>query len=226
MSKKENETTILADEMLGKSEAFIIKNKKIITGALLAIVICAMGFFAYTKFVAEPKEEKAATELTAAVAEFMMAQAPDYQTALDGDGVVPGFLSIIENYSGTDAGNIAKAYAGICYANLENYDEAIKHLEDFDGDDKIFAQKIKQTLGNCYAHKGEDAKAIEILLDAAEEADNVAVTPACWRDAAAMYEKQGNKEEAVKYYNRIKTEYPNCIYVASGEIDRQLNAMK
>ena len=38
MSKKQTETPILADEMLGKSEEFVIKYKKAIIGGIVAIV--------------------------------------------------------------------------------------------------------------------------------------------------------------------------------------------
>ena len=38
MSKKEKETPILADEMLGKSEAFVLKYKKAIIAGIVAIV--------------------------------------------------------------------------------------------------------------------------------------------------------------------------------------------
>ena len=81
-------------------------------------------------------------------------------------------------------------------------------------------------LGNCYAHTGDTEKAMKLILEAAEEANNEAVTPLCWRDLAAMHEQQGNKEEAVKLYNRIKTEYPNCALVLSGEIEKQINSVK
>ena len=53
------------------------------------------------------------------------------------------------------------------------------------------AMQAKHTLGNCYAYTGDSKKAISLLLDAAEEASNEAVTPFCWRDAAAMYEQEG-----------------------------------
>ena len=49
-------------------------------------------------------------------------------------------------------------------------------------------------------------------------ANNIAVTPACWRDAAAMYEAQGNTAEAMKLYNSIKNEYPNSPIANEAEI--------
>ena len=41
-----------------------------------------------------------------------------------------------------------------------------------------------------------------------------------------MYEQQGKKEDAINLYERIKTEYPGCALVLSGEIDSQLAIIK
>ena len=110
---------------------------------------------------------------------------------LDGDGVNMGTIAVSEEYSGTKAGNLANLYAGLALAKQEKYEEAIEYLEAYEGNDAIIAPKAKHTLGNCYAYTGDSKKAISLLLDAAEEASNEAVTPFCWRDAAAMYEQEG-----------------------------------
>ena len=60
MSKKETEKPILADEVLGKSEAFVIKHKNKFVGTIVAIVAIVVAYLAYNTFVAEPKEAEAA----------------------------------------------------------------------------------------------------------------------------------------------------------------------
>lgn len=221
MSKKEKETPILADEVLGKSEAFVIKYKVVIIVAIIAIVVCVLGFLAYSNYVSEPKENAAQETIFYAQESFNNG---DFETALNGDGTHLGFLAFIEKNSGTDAANIAEAYAGICYAQLGNYDEAIKHLEAYNGEDQIIAPQMKHALGNCYSHKNNYEKAISLLLEAADEANNPAVTPYCWFDVAAMYVEQGKKAEAVELYAKIKQEYPNTPVAEQAEI--KLNSMK
>lgn len=223
MSKKQKETPILADEALGKSEEFVLKNKKTITGVVLAIVVCVVAYLGYSKFILEPQNIKASKAMVVAVQNF---EAGNHTESLDGDGVNPGTRAIADEYSNTNAGNLAKAYAGLSLANQENYEEAIQYLEDFDGDDAIVAQKVKHALGNCYAHIGNTDKAISLILDAANSASNEAVTPFALRDVAAMYEQQGKTAEAVELYERIKKEYPSCVLVLTGEIERQLNSVK
>lgn len=223
MSKKTKETPILADEALGKSEEFIIKHKTPIIIAVSVIILAVAGIISYNNFVLEPKEKEADMALVSASQYYVDGK---YTESLDGDGVNLGTKAISEEYSGTKAGNLANMYAGLALAKQEKYEEAIAYLEEFDGSDRLVAPKVKHALGNCYAHTGNNAKAIDLLLDAAEEADNEAVTPFCWRDAAAMYEQEGKTAEAIELYNKIKAEYPTCILVTNGEIDRQLNSVK
>ena len=222
MSKNKKETPIIADEVLGKSEAFVIKNKNAIITVVAVVILAVAGVLAYNNYVLEPKGKEADKALVAAAQYFVEGK---YAESLDGDGVNLGTRDICEEYSGTDAGNIANMYAGLALVKLEKYEEAIGYLEEFDGNDDIVAPKVMHALGNCYAHTGNNKKAISLLLDAAD-VNNEAVTPFCLRDVAAMYEQEGKTAEAVELYKRIKTEYPTCILVAEGEIDRQLNSVK
>lgn len=219
MSKKETEKPILADEVLGKSEAFVIEHKNKFLGAIIAIIVIVGGYLAYNTFVAAPKEAEAAKAIFKAEQYFVNG---DLETALNGDGVNAGFLQVIEENGGTDAANLAHAYAGICYAQQQNFDEAIKHLEKYSGNDKLVSPMVKYALGNCYAYKENIDKAIKLVLEAADEANNIAVSPKCLFDAAAMYEKQGKADKAIELYNRIKNEYPQAPEAAN--IDRFINA--
>ena len=223
MSKKTKETPILADEALGKSEEFIYKYRTPITVAFTAIIVGIAAYLGYSNFILAPKEIEANKALVVATQNF---EDGKYTESLDGDGLNLGTRDIAEEYSGTKAGNLATLYAGLALAKLENYEEAIGYLEDYSGNDDIVAPKIKHTLGNCYAHTGNNAKALDLILDAAEEASNETVTPFCWRDAAARYEQDGKSEEAKALYERIIAEYPECTLVTTGEIERQLNSVK
>ena len=219
MSKKETEKAILADEVLGKSEAFVIEHKNKFIIIFVAIIAIVAGYLAYNTFVAEPREAEAAKAMFKAEQYFVNG---DFETALNGDGINAGFLQVIEDNGGTDVANMAYAYAGLCYVQQENYDEAINYLEKYKGGDKLVSPMVKYALGNCYAYKENIDKAIKLVLEAAEEAENITVTPKCLFDAAAMYEQQGNAEKAIELYNRIKNEYPQAPEAAN--IERFINA--
>ena len=83
------------------SEAFFSKNKKVILGAIAAVVIIIAGFFLYKSFVAGPREEKASTALAKGQEYFNSEQ---FDKALNGDGAgYVGFARISDDYSSTDA---------------------------------------------------------------------------------------------------------------------------
>ena len=58
VEKKQNEA-LNVEEALTQSEAFLLKNKKSIIGAIVAIIVVAAGIVMYKNLYAEPREEKA-----------------------------------------------------------------------------------------------------------------------------------------------------------------------
>ena len=218
MSKK-NDTPIAPDEALGKAEEFVLKYKKTFIAVILAIIVIAGINAAFSL------KSNGNSEADAAIAniEYKVFEG-DFESALNGDDFNIGLLEITEKYSGTSAANKAHLYAGIVYSQQKQYEEAIKHLGKYEGNDNIIAAKAKQTLGNCYSQIGETDKAIKLILEAAEDAKNIAVTPTCLRDAAAMYEAKGKTAEAMELYNRIKNEYPNSP--VANEANIKINAAK
>ena len=220
MSKK-NDTPIAPDEALSKAEKFVLKNKNAFIGVILAIIAVA-ALNAFGVFSPKSNESNEANQAIANI-EYKVFEG-NFEAALNGDDFNIGLLEIIEKYEGSSAANKACLYAGIVYAQMKQYEDAIKYLSEYNGNDNIIAAKAKQTLGNCYSQTGDINKAIELVLEAAVMANNVAVTPACLRDAAAMYETQGNKAEAMNLYYRIKNEDPTSP-VASEAIVK-INAAK
>lgn len=129
------------EEALSSSEAYIIKNKKTIIGIVVAVVVIVGGWLLYNHFVAMPKEQKASTMLAKGQEYFAMSQ---YELALNGDSLsYKGFAKIAEEESGTAAGNLANAYAGLCLAQTGKYEEAIPYLEKFSGDDQMVAPAVR-----------------------------------------------------------------------------------
>ena len=137
-----NEQGVLDNETLIKSEAFFDKNKKAIIIAVLAIIIIVVGGFLYKAYVAEPREEKASTELAKGQEYF---NAEQFDKALNGDGAgFTGLLNIINNYGSTDAANLANLYTGLCYANLNKWNEAVKYLDEYSpADDAMLISWIR-----------------------------------------------------------------------------------
>ena len=102
------------NESLNKSEAFFVKNKKTIIGAVVALVLIIGGVYAYRLLVAVPNAEKANTILAKGQEYFA---AGNYDAAINGDNTgYIGFLKIVSDYSSIDACNLAILNAGLSYA--------------------------------------------------------------------------------------------------------------
>ncbi|MDR0988721.1 MAG: tetratricopeptide repeat protein [Prevotellaceae bacterium] len=221
--QKKNHEALNVEEALTKSEAFLIKNRNALIGAVLLVVLLIGGIVAYKNLYAAPHEEKAQTALFPGQQYF---EAGSYELALNGDslGSYTGFLKVAEEYSGTNAANLAQAYIGLCYAHLGQYDEALKALDGFSAKDLMVAPAIKGAIGNCYAQLGQLDKAVSLLKDAADEADNNTLSPIFLKQAGQLLENQGKNEAAVKLYTRLKEKYPNS-YPAM-DVDKYIDQAK
>ena len=206
MAEQKNQNEHLnVEDALTQSEAFLIKYKNAIIGSVVAVIIIVAGFIMYKNLYAEPREEKAQAALFKGQEYF---EQDAFEQALNGDSIgYVGFIKIADQYSGTDAANLAKAYAGLCYAHLGKFDEAVKALESFDGDDQMVAPAMKGAMGNCYAQLGQLDKASSMLLKAADEADNNTLSPIYLKQAGEILVKQGKYDDAIKAYTSIKDKY-------------------
>ena len=135
-------------ESLNIHEAFFLKNKKLILGAVVAIIVIIAGIFVYNNQIAGPREDKASTMLGKGQTYFNNEM---YDQALNGDGAgFVGFAKIASDYSGTKAANLANLYAGLCYANLGKWAEAQKSLDAFSSKgDQMISPAAQAALGDA-----------------------------------------------------------------------------
>ena len=222
------EQEALHNGALVKPEAFAMKYRKAIIIAVAAIIIAVVGGFLYQAYVAQPREDKASTALAKGQEYF---DAEQFDKALKGDGTgYMGLLNIINDYSSTDAANLANLYAGLCYANLNKWNDAVKYLDAYrPADDAMVSPAAIAALGNAYAHINQLDKAIDNLEKAAEMADkqakagaNNSIAPTFYLQAGILLESQGKKDKALELYKKIKANYVNAQLVQSQEIDKYI----
>mgnify|MGYP002511543237 CR=1 FL=1 len=224
MAKKEinQEQVLNVEEAVSRSEAFVNKNKKnLIVGVVAVVVLIAAGMLLST-FVIAPREQKAAEALFVGEKYF---QDGNYEVALNGDQYeYAGFAAVADDFGGTKAANLAKAYEGLCLAKLGRYEEAIPVLKSFKGNDMMVAPSVLAALGNCYAQVGDEAQAASTLVKAANKADNNVLSPAYLIQAGQIYEKLGKKADALKAYQQIKDKYYGSMQ--SMDIDKYIERVK
>lgn len=205
MSKEIKDAPVVdVEQAFSKTEQYIDENKKslmIILGAIIALV---GGYFAYKYWYVAGEEALARTE---------MFQAEDYfgkdslDKAMNGDGVALGFTQIIENYGITPSGNLAEYYLGICYLKKGQFEEAITHLQEFDGKDQIVGPIATGAIGDAHLELGRADEAITFYLKAAEQNNNKFTSPVYLKKAGMANEDKGNYADALKIYERIKNEF-------------------
>jgi tetratricopeptide (TPR) repeat protein len=200
------------DETASRTEDWVAKNQKIIIGLVAGIAVATIGYLAYQKFIEAPKQDEAANEMFVAQENFKKATegvASDslYKLALNGAEGKFGFLKIADEYSGTDAGNLANYYAGMAYLNTGKFDEAITYLGKFKSEEAILNALAIGAIGDAHAQKNQQKEALEFYVKAAESNKNDFTTPRFLLKAGKTALALGQKEDALKYLTDIKENY-------------------
>lgn len=192
------------EDALTKSEIFIEKNRNVLLGVVGGIIVVVGGYFAYKQYVVKPREVEAQSAIFRAERFF---EKDSFNLALNGKDKAEGFLSIIENYGGTQTGNLAHYYAGVCYLNLGKYQEALDQMDQFDADDIMLASMALGVKGDATMELGKVDEAIEYYVKAAGKNENSFTTPMFLMKAALAYEGKGEYSKALEAYNKIRTEF-------------------
>jgi PPR repeat./Tetratricopeptide repeat. len=198
-------TTGSGDLTMFKMQDSFDKNKKLIIGLVVAVLVLVGGYFGYKYLVQAPNEEKANRALYKVQNWF---EADSSNLVINGDGQSTGALNIVKKYSGTDAANLAKYYLGMSYLKTGDANNAIKYLGEFDGKGTVVGNLANGSLGDAYMETGKLDKALEYYKKAAAN-ENDQYTSALYTFRAALAnEKAGKTEEAKKLYKEIKEKYP------------------
>ena len=200
------------DQTASKTEEFVAKNQKAIFGIVAAIALVTVSYVLFQKFVAEPKEENAASEMFLAQQNFQKATEGTksdslYNLALKGAEGKFGFIDIASKYEGTDAGNLANYYAGMAYLNTGKYDQAISYLEKFKSEDMVLSTLAIGAIGDAHAQKNQPKEALDFYVKAAENNKNEFTTPRFLLKAGQTALGLNNKADALKYFTEIKEKY-------------------
>ncbi len=201
------------DESASKSEQWVAKNQNYILGVIVVIAIGVLGYLGYNQFIQGPKEASAANELfypqqyfdqalTSTVAKDSL-----FNLALSGADGKYGFLDIIDEFKGTKAANLASYSAGMAYLNMQQYQEAIGHLENYNSDDAILGALAKGAIGDAFVQLGQPEDALEYYESAVSHDLNDYTTPKYLYKAGVTAMDLGQNDRALTYFQRIKDEF-------------------
>ena len=191
-------------EALNTTSAWIEKNQNKLSWAVTAIVAVVVGVLAINTYVIQPKSVEVSNENAKAVVYFMQG---DYAKALNGDEAdCLGFQAIADDYKCYQGGKLAALYAGVCYYQLGQYEDAA-YLAKFSADDLSIEPAALQLLGDAYVHLEEYSKAAKAFENAAKSGNDL-IAPMSLKKAGFVYLEMGNKTAAKKAFETIKADYP------------------
>lgn len=212
------------DESASKTEQWVAKNQNYILGVIGVIAVGVLGYLAYLQFVQKPKEESASNEMFYPQQYFDQAlnSATEkdslYNLALNGAEGKYGFLDIIDEYQGTKAANLANYSAGMAYLNMQQYEEAIRHLENYSSDDAILGALAKGGIGDSFAQLGQLEDALAFYEKAYQHDTNNYTTPKFLYKAGITALEIDQQDKALQYFQRIKDEFGESDEAASIDI--------
>jgi tetratricopeptide (TPR) repeat protein len=183
------------------------KIQKPLISIFVIVVVVVGGWFLYQNWVVKPKEEKAQSAIAIAQQYFAV---DSFQTALNGDGMNKGFLNIIKTYSGSKTANLAEYYAGVCYLQTGDFNNAVKYLGNFSTDSKPIQMQALGALGDAYSELKQNDKAIDTYKKASGTFEDDAVNSSEFLFRAALLsEVAGKNKEALELYKSLKEKFPN-----------------
>ena len=192
-------------EALNTTSVWIEKNQNKLTWAVTIIVAIVVGVLALNTYVIKPKTVEVSNENAKAVTYFMQG---DWEKALNGDDAeCLGFQAIADEYKCYQGGKLAALYAGICYYQMEQYEDAAAYLSKFSANDLTIEPAALQLLGDAYVQMEEYAKAVK-AFEAAAKSGNDLIAPMSLKKAGFVYLEMGNKTAAKKAFETIKVDYP------------------
>ncbi len=211
------------DEGASKTEEWVIKNQKIILGVIGVIAVVVLGSLAYNRFIQLPKETQAMNDMFKAQQYFDEAVNSTekdslFNLALNGSEGHFGMLDIISNHGRTDAGNLANYYAGMAYLNLQDYENAIKFLNDFSSGDDILGPMSQGGIGDAFVQLNQPEDALDYYDKASSMKTNDFTTPMYLYKAGNVALQLGQNDKALKYFQRIKDEFPSSTEASNIDV--------
>ena len=202
---KEDQNLENVQEALNTTSAWIEKNQNTLTWAVTIIVAVVVGVLALNTYVIKPKAVEVSNENAKAVTYFMQG---DWEKALNGDDAeCIGFQAIADEYKMYQGGKLAALYAGVCYYQLGQYEDAAAYLSKFSAKDLTIEPAALQLLGDAYVQMEEYDKAAK-AFEVAANSGNDLIAPMSLMKAGKVYLELGNNAAAKKAFETVKAQYP------------------
>lgn len=214
----DNNTGAPIEELTDKTEQFIENNSRNLIIAIAAVAVVIVGVVGYGKFMVEPAELEANEHVWRAEQYFMM---DSVDLALNGDGLYPGLLEVIDNHGGTKAASRSGYEAGILLRQQGDFAGAIEAFEGAGLQDDILSTLATINIGDCEVELGNfDAAASAFDRAASMAGSSIGedyLAPIALYKGALVDLELGDNGRAKAKLSRIAKDYPSSNLKATAE---------
>lgn len=206
-SEKNNETeqTVVdnINSHLTTAGEKVAGNKKIIFWCVGGICVVAAFVLSYLFIYKNPRLENSWNA-------YNKVQLMEQKGELASDTVAAReYAKVADQYSSTQAGDVAALAAAEAYYNVKDYDAAIKYLDKANLKEPVLATQAMVMTGDCYVNKKQYDKAIDAFQSAIKKAEgNPEIVPMILIKEANVYDAQKKYDKALDCYTQIKQSYP------------------
>ena len=214
LSKEELELDPLI-QTIGKVTNLYQANKTAVLSVGIGIIVILGSIIGYSYY--SDSQEGRAQALLAAAEQYYTEG--DYTRALNGDDadLTLGMLQIVDNYSGTDAANLATYYASVSHFKLGQYEEALAYIKNYSTPSGILGVGSISYHANVLSQLGEHQEAAAKYERAANWDKNDSTTPFNLLQAAKEYSKAGDDAKALAIIESIIEEYPSSAQLGDAQ---------
>jgi TolA-binding protein len=132
-----------------------------------------------------------------------------------------GFKSIVDEFGGTEQGELAKIYLANSYYSLGKYDDALEAFSDYSGESKIHQATAYAGMAACYEMSSDFGKAADYYKKAANFYILKSQSSEFLLNAGINYIKDGQKDNAKEVLEMIKKEFKTSN--AAREVEKYLS---
>jgi len=181
-----------------KSQFKTNKKLRMITFAIIGLIVLIVGYFLYRQFVVQPKNEKSQDAYWVGM---------NYAAKDSTDAAIDELKSVVKKYDGYTGGENAQFLLGSQLMKKGEFKKALEALEGVNVNDTYVSAMAIGMQGDCYSELGDYKKAVEKYVKASEKNKNDLTTPMYLFKAGLNAEELKDFEAATTFYQTIKDDY-------------------
>ena len=199
---------------------FYEQHQNLVIGIGIAIVLLIGGLLFWSQRSAALEIE--ATEKLAQV--MSRYKDGDWSAAMEDDSTHIGLQKLVQRYSGTASGELAKFYLACALYQRNALDSAITFYKSVSTKAPLLKAAAIAGEAACYEQKKQYKQAAELYHKAATTVQNRAFEAFYLSDAGRAYELAGEKKEALEIFEQIKKKFP--LSLEGREADKAIARLK